>query len=110
MTNFPTRSQIDRASALEFDGVKRGDDPAFRDINSAKRDRKRAEAQAAADALNHPQDAPPLVDVPDPPKLRPIIVLSTTVAYRGRIISISNEGMTLDAFCDMLDKKFGVAE
>jgi hypothetical protein len=41
---------------------------------------------------------------------RPIIVLSTTVAYRGRVITISNEGMTLDAFCDMLDKKFGVTE
>lgn len=38
---------------------------------------------------------------------RPIIVLSTTVAYRGRIITISNDGMTLDQFCDMLDKKFG---
>lgn len=31
-------------------------------------------------------------------------------AYRGRIVTIANDGMTLDAFCDMLDRKFGVAE
>jgi hypothetical protein len=41
---------------------------------------------------------------------RPVIVLSTTIAYRGRVITIANEGMTLDAFCDMLDKRFGVSE
>jgi hypothetical protein len=46
----------------------------------------------------------------EPKAPRPIIVLSTTVAYRGRVITISNEGMTLDAFCDMLDKKFGACE
>jgi hypothetical protein len=46
----------------------------------------------------------------EPKAPRPIIVLSTTVAYRGRVITISNEGMTLDAFCDMLDKKFGASE
>jgi len=52
----------------------------------------------------------PLETLPEPPKAtKPIIVLSTTVAYRGRIVTISNEGMTLDAFCDMLDKKFGAA-
>lgn len=58
----------------------------------------------------------PLEDVPEPPTApaaptpRPIIVLSTTVIYRGRQITISNDGMTLDQFCDILDKKFGVAE
>lgn len=29
--------------------------------------------------------------------------------YRGRQITISNDGMTLDQFCDLLDKRLGVA-
>lgn len=43
------------------------------------------------------RDAPP-----------PTIVLSFTVIHRGRQITISTSDMRLDAFCDMLDKKFGV--
>jgi hypothetical protein len=54
--------------------------------------------QAAPNTPESPADEKPA---------RPIIVLSTTVAYRGRIITIANDGMTLDQFCDMLDKKFG---
>lgn len=73
------------------------------------------EAQHDADDLfgERPDTTTPLGEPPPAapaPAPRPVIVLSTTVAYRGRIITISNEGMTLDAFCDMLDKKFGRAE
>lgn len=84
----------------------------------ARRQQAAADAKRDSESLfgDKPDTTTPLVgkapmaDVPDPPKAKPVIVLSTTVAYRGRIITVSNEGMTLDAFCDMLDKKFGVAE
>lgn len=73
--------------------------------------REEAEAKRA-DTTTPLVGRAPLEQLPDPPvaPARPVIVLSTTVAYRGRIVTISNEGMTLDAFCDMLDKRFGVAE
>jgi len=82
--------------------------------NATARQARLAAAAKRADVLTPLGSPPPAFEVetlPDPPKAqRPIIVLSTTVAYRGRVVTISNEGMTLDAFCDMLDKRFGVAE
>lgn len=52
-----------------------------------------------------------LATLPEPPAApaRPVIVLSVTIVYRGRQITISNDGMTLDQFCDLLDKRLGVA-
>jgi hypothetical protein len=86
----------------------------------ARRQQAAAEARAASADLFPVDTTTPLVGkapleaLPEPPTApapaRPVIVLSTTVAYRGRIITISNDGMTLDQFCDLLDKKFGVAE
>jgi len=58
---------------------------------------------------------PPLFpDATDPPTddLAPqqtTLVISTTILHRGRLITIASEGRTLDAFCDLLDKRFGVA-
>lgn len=73
-------------------------------------DRYRADATTP---LPETVGAVPLETLPEPTTekpARPIIVLSITVAYRGRIVTIANDGMTLDQFCDMLDRKFGVAE
>lgn len=92
---MPSRDQIERADPLAFDGITRGDDPILAENATARR----ARLAAARDAAQAPAPAP-----------KPVIVLSTTIAYRGRIITISNEGMTLDAFCDMLDKRFGAAQ
>ena len=55
----------------------------------------------------------PLADVPEPPKAEkpaPAIVLSLTTIYRGRQITITGENMTLDQFCDLLDRRLGVAQ
>lgn len=43
-------------------------------------------------------------------KPEPLIVLSMSIVYRGRAITITGEHMTLDQFCDMLDRRLGVAE
>lgn len=84
-------------------------------LNDRERTRQARLREAAkrADVTTPLGSTPPafeLETLPEPPKAaKPIIVLSTTIAYRGRIVTISNEGMTLDAFCDMLDKRFGAA-
>lgn len=89
--------------------------------NNATADRaaRLAKSKRATDALNAPQDAPletvgkaPLESLDTAPAAapRPAIVLSVTIVYRGRQITISNDGMTLDQFCDLLDKRLGVAE
>lgn len=81
---------------------------------TARQSRLRAEAATKRADIKTPLGAtPPAFPTEELPDLRPaapkpIIVLATTVAYRGRIVTISNDGMTLDAFCDMLDKRFGV--
>jgi len=60
----------------------------------------------------------PLEDVPDPPaaptqdepaKPAPAIVLSFQTIYRGRLITITGEHMSLDQFCDLLDRRLGAA-
>jgi hypothetical protein len=35
------------------------------------------------------------------------ITLSTSVAYRGRQLIVTAEGLDADRFCDLLDKRFG---
>jgi hypothetical protein len=40
---------------------------------------------------------------------KPQIVLSTTVEYRGRLITIQATDLNADAFCDLLDKRGFVA-
>lgn len=82
-------------------------------LNQKERARKAAQDRRAdvTAPLGDTKPAFELETLPEPPKAaKPIIVLSTTIAYRGRIVTISNDGMTLDAFCDMLDKRFGAAE
>jgi hypothetical protein len=57
----------------------------------------------------------PLEDLPEPPaapaaepaKAARTIALRTTVQYRDYLITITATGMTLDSFCDMLDKRLG---
>lgn len=87
-------------------------------LNDAERKRKLARARAAADTLT-PLDAPlfpetigavPLATVPSPPAAEPTkaarrFSLQTTIAHRGRAITIVCEGMTLDQFCDLLDDR-----
>jgi hypothetical protein len=41
---------------------------------------------------------------------RPAMTLRTQISYRGRSIWIEAKGMTLDSFCDMLDKRLGKAD
>lgn len=59
--------------------------------------------------------AVPLATTPDPPAADDLapqqttLIISTTILHRGRLITIACEGRTLDAFCDLLDKRFGVA-
>ncbi|HEY3228557.1 MAG TPA: hypothetical protein VGJ87_05005 [Roseiflexaceae bacterium] len=55
--------------------------------------REQAEAEPAADRLTFERK----------------IVISTQVAYRGRLLTITAEGYTADQLCDLLDKRFGVA-
>lgn len=88
------------------------------------RERARLSAAKRADVLTPlaSDGAPtigkvPLESPPDPPapatepkKPAPQIILSVTIPYRGRIITISGEGLNLDSFCDLLDKRLGVAE
>lgn len=58
--------------------------------------------------------APPLpaqaAPAADPPKPAPAIVLSFQTIYRGRLITITGEHMSLDQFCDLLDKRLGVPQ
>lgn len=90
---------------------------------TATRAAKLAAARRAADTLT-PLDAPlfpetigavPLATVPSPPPAAesaaalPRLVLQTTITYRGRQITITAQDMKLDAFCDLLDKRLGVA-
>lgn len=107
-----------------------GNDPQIDAVYSAKREHKRAEAQRAADALNgYHRDTPhisadeadadpaplfvgkaPLADVPDPPavtkpKAARKFSIATEIAYRGRVLTISVEGMTIDQFCDLMDAR-----
>ena len=68
-----------------------------------------AEAEPPAQRVFEPESLP--ADLPDvrPPapgaEARPRrITLHTTVEHRGRAFTIQAEGMTLDQFCDLLDK------
>jgi hypothetical protein len=108
-----TTTQAGRAAVMM------GDDSRLTENATSKFARKREEARQAAETLNgrRADTTTPLVGrasletLPEPPApARPIVVLSTTVIYRGRQVTITNDGMTLDQFCDMLDKRFGVAQ
>lgn len=83
-----------------------GNDPILNENASAKLARKRAEAAAAARALNGADAAPLFVD--DAPAVAPAlpsIAIQTTVQHRGRSFTITATGLTLDQLCDMLDKR-----
>jgi hypothetical protein len=95
-------------------------------VAHADRARKLAEARRAADTLTPLESVgkAPLETIPDVPLFpdsepalaTPVtpatparLVLQTTVTYRGRQITITAQDMKLDAFCDLLDKRLGVA-
>lgn len=109
-----------------------GNDPQIAEKASAKLARKREEAQRAATALNgYHRDTPyitaesaeqdaspllvgkaPLADVPDPPaQAAPAkapartFSIATEIAYRGRILTVTAQGMTIDQFCDLMDDR-----
>lgn len=83
------------------------------------RERRRQEAQRAAaaraDTLSPLGSAPPafpLETLPEPPLFEdaplpdlPTIEIRTMVAHRGRQFTVVASGMTLDQFCDVLDKR-----
>lgn len=80
--------------------------------------RRQAAAKDASDDLfgAKPDTTTPLGEEPKsapaekPAKPAPAIVLSFQTIYRGRLITITGEHMTLDQFCDLLDARLGVAE
>jgi hypothetical protein len=86
---------------------------------TADRARKLAAAKKAADTLTPLGATPPAFAVetlPEPPlfvetpapkaeKAARKFAISTVVAYRGREITITAEGMTLDQFCDLMDDR-----
>jgi hypothetical protein len=85
----------------------------------ARRQQAAAESRAAAAELFPVDTTTPLVGKvpletpPEPPapKATPrTLVMSITILYRGRQITIASEGRTLDQFCDLLDDRLGVAE
>jgi hypothetical protein len=87
------------------------DDPVMRPVASNRRFTR-------ADTTTPLVGKVPLETPPDPstaqpteakPK-KPLIVLATTIIYRGRQITIQTDGMTLETFCDLLDARFGVVE
>lgn len=108
--------------------VMHGDDPRLAENASAKLARKRQEAQIAADALNTGRvdtttplvGRAPMEQLPDPPapadppaepaKPARSITLATMITYRDYEITITATGLNLDQFCDMLDRRLGVAE
>lgn len=106
-----------------------GDDPRIQENASAKFARKQAEAKRAADAVNGYNHATPhispeqaeadpaplfvgkaqLATVPDPPKVETKTArtysISTEIAYRGRVLTVTAQGMTIDQFCDLMDER-----
>lgn len=99
---------------------------AERVINNATATRaaKLAAAKRAADTLTPLHPPMPTEQLPEPPALFPetepatvapelaaqqtTLVISVTILHRGRLITIASEGRSLDAFCDLLDRRFGV--
>ena len=49
----------------------------------------------------------PLETLPEPPKLAPTrkFSISTEIAYRGRVLTVSAYDMTIDQFCDLMDAR-----
>src|SRR4051812_47841936 len=74
-------------------------------LNDRELARKRA--ARSADALNAPQDAPLFAE---PTPAMPTIEIQTTVQHRGRSFTVVANGLTLDQFCDILDKRGYAAE
>lgn len=56
-----------------------------------------AESEPEAERLSFPD--------PEPMLARPTVTLSTVVEHRGRQITITATDMTVDQFCDLLDKR-----
>lgn len=106
-----------------------GNDPQLTENASAKLARKQAEAQRAAEAVNGYNRATPhvspeqaeadpaplfvgkaqLASVPEPPKAEAktarTFSISTEIAYRGRVLTVAAQGMTIDQFCDLMDAR-----
>jgi hypothetical protein len=57
-----------------------------------------------------PGDLPDMRKAPAVKEEARRLVLSVTIMHRGRMITISSEGRSLEAFCDMLDDRLGVAQ
>lgn len=69
-----------------------------------------AEAEPAAERLVFSEQRIGVGTAAAEPPTKRAVVLSYEVIYRGRKIVINAEGMSLDAFCDMLDARLGRAE
>jgi len=87
-----------------------------RRIAAAKEARAQAWADLRADTTTPLGNGTmmPTEELPDPParylEEQPIveeraITLRTQIQYRGRAIWIESKGMTLDSFCDMIDRR-----
>lgn len=100
--------------------IMHGNDPRLTENATAKLARKQAEAKRAADALNGyradtttPLESvgkAPLATLPEPPKAEAkaparTFSISTEIAYRGRTLTVTAQGMTIDQFCDLMDDR-----
>lgn len=80
-----------------------------RRMAAAQEARDTARAELLAQKADVTTPLPVATPAAEPAKPARTVVLSYTVIYRGRSITINAEGMSLDAFCDMLDARLGVA-
>jgi hypothetical protein len=92
-----------------------------RRIAAAKEARDQAWSELRADTTTPLGNGTmmPTEQIPDPPahveEQQPIveeraITLRTQITYRGRAIWIEARGLTLDSFCDMIDKRLGAQQ
>lgn len=77
--------------------------------------------RAARRNMSAPAYRMPEADLPDPPSAAqpaaepeqpadavlplPVVTLSTRIAHRGRVITVTATGMTIERFCDLLDSR-----
>jgi len=83
--------------------------PPAQNINAKRADTTTPLADTLGKAALATVPEPPTEPADDLAPQQTTLVLSVTILHRGRLITIASEGRTLDAFCDLLDKRFGVA-
>jgi len=91
--------------------------PVRRNVNDPQRPNRpisaaESFAEPPAERTFPPDDGVPLPAITDAERRtaaekapKPQIILSTTIAYRGRQITIQATDLTADQFCDLLDKR-----